>query len=113
MSKIEKKLTKDVDLLGLDELKTLIRKDKMSIINEEYTNDKKDWLVTIKYTKIHEDTYVVKGENKEQALLLATHNNLQLQCLKEREEHTEDHEPSIKEYTLESLRELQKGGNNG
>ena len=70
----------------------------MNLDNEEYSNDKKDWLVTIKYTKTHEDTYVVKGENKEQALLLAEHNNKQLTCVNEHEEITDELEPSITEW---------------
>ena len=62
---------------------------------------KKDWHVTLNYTKTHKDTYLIENETKEDAIWIAENKNAsskyKCMCIDEDESDIEDEETSIKE----------------
>jgi hypothetical protein len=62
---------------------------------------KKDWHVTLNYTKIHDDTYLIRNVTKEDAIYIAENQNAspKYDCtlIKEDKSDSEDEETTIKE----------------
>jgi len=62
---------------------------------------KKDWHVTLNYTKTHDDTYLIQNVTKEDAIYIAENQNAspQYDCtlIKEDESDIEDEETTIEE----------------
>ena len=62
---------------------------------------KKDWHVTLNYTKAHDDTYLIRNVTKEDAIYIAENQNAspKYDCtlIKEDESDSEDEETTIKE----------------
>ena len=63
--------------------------------------EKKDWKVTLSYTKKHDDTYLIRNETKKDAIYIAENQNAspKYDCtlIKEDESDSEDEETTIKE----------------
>ena len=68
---------------------------------EKMSEAKKDWHVTLNYTKAHDDTYLIRNVTKEDAIYIAENQNQssQYDCtlIKEDESDGEDEETTIKE----------------
>jgi hypothetical protein len=62
---------------------------------------KKDWHVTLNYTKKHDDTYLIRNVTKEDAIYIAENQNAspKYDCtlIKEDKSDSEDEETTIKE----------------
>jgi len=69
---------------------------------------KKDWEVTLSCTKKHDDTYLIRNVNKDQAKWIAENQNASPNfdciCIKEEESNScfEDEETTIKEVVWNS-----------
>ena len=61
--------------------------------------EKKDWEVTLSCTKKHDDTYLIRNVNKDQAKWIAENQNQSSECIciKEEEKDIEDVDTTIKE----------------
>ena len=70
------------------------------------SEEKKDWHVTLSYTKKHDDTYLISNETKDQAKWIAENQNTNPKydciCIKENESDIEDEETTIKEVVFNS-----------
>jgi len=69
------------------------------------TEEKKDWEVTLSYTKKHDDTYLIQNVTKDQAKWIAENQNANQKvclCVKENESDIEDEETTIKEVVWNS-----------
>ena len=67
--------------------------------------EKKDWEVTLSYTKKHDDTYLIQNVTKDQAKWIAENQNANPKvclCVKENESDIEDEETTIKEVVWNS-----------
>ena len=69
---------------------------------EKMTEEKKDWHVTLSYTKKHDDTYLISDVTKDQAKWIAENQNTNPKydciCIKENESDNEDEDTTtIKE----------------
>ena len=67
---------------------------------------KKDWEVTLSYTKKHDDTYLIQNETEKDAIWIAENQNTNPKnkciCIKENESDSEDEETTIKEVVWNS-----------
>ena len=67
--------------------------------------EKKDWEVTLSYTKKHDATYLIQNVTKDQAKWIAENQNANPKvclCVKENESDIEDEETTIKEVVWNS-----------
>ncbi len=75
-------------------------KNKQQYKGEKMTEEKKDWEVTLSYTKKYDDTYLIQNVTKDQAKWIAENQNANPKvclCVKENESDSEDEETTIKE----------------
>ena len=81
-------------------------KTKKQYKGEKMTKEeKKDWEVTLSYTKKHDDTYLIQNVTKDQAKWIAENQNANPKvclCVKENESDIEDEETTIKEVVWNS-----------
>ena len=70
------------------------------------SEEKKDWHVTLSYTKKDDDSYLISNETKDQAKWIAENQNTNPKyyciCIKENESDIEDEETTIKEVVFNS-----------
>ena len=70
------------------------------------TPEKKDWQVTLRYTRPHDDTYLIQNETKEDAIYIAENQNMSpkynCKCIDEDIGETENEETTIKEVVWNS-----------
>lgn len=70
------------------------------------TPKKKDWKVTLRYTRPHDDTYLIQNETKEDAIYIAENQNMSpkynCKCIDEDIGETENEETTIKEVVWNS-----------
>ena len=68
------------------------------------TEAKKDWEVTLSYTKKHDDTYLIQNQTEKDAIYIAENQNQTSDCIciKEDEEDIEDVDTTIKEVIFNS-----------
>ena len=66
--------------------------------------EKKDWEVTLSSMKKHDDTYLIRNVDKDQAKWIAENQNQSSECicLKEDKEDIEDVDTTIKEVVFNS-----------
>jgi hypothetical protein len=66
--------------------------------------EKKDWEVTLSYTKKHKDTYLIQNQTEKDAIYTAENQNQSSECIciKEDEEDIEDVDTTTKEVVWNS-----------
>ena len=80
--------------------------DKLTVLQLRSKSSLKDWKVTLSYDIKHEDTYLIKGVTKEDAIYIAENQNASPRydcvCIKNDESDIEDSDTTIKEVVWNS-----------